>query len=375
MLKLNIFRTVLIVFLTVVTVIAADEGVIKADIEKLADKAAGKLSETGTTDQSIAIADFDNKTRKAKESNMGHAVSEVVTERFKKFGKFVVIENRQISKIMAQMELEQTGLYDSKKTAAIGNLVGAKLMIVGSVSEIGGFYNVSLRVVRIETGEVMVTESKEIPITTMESVAALYKPADYRIFLGGGLFGRNFTSGVAPRNGAMIYLGGSYKFTGNHTLIGLGAYCTGYDTTAELNSKPAGAVNASAELLFKNSYSFSAGYGYEFALTRILSLRPALMFGYSFQNLTLNEKYLVVTAIVGPTTFYSSTTNSSNISFNAPYVSPVVNFIFMGNSPISFNLEAGANLYLQQFTFTGITTSISTTVIDWFVRGGIGIYI
>lgn len=331
----------------------AEESAIKAEIEGLADKAAAKLSESGGNNQTIAIANFDNKSPKATQENMGHAVAEVITERFKKANKFVLIENRQINKIVSQLELEQTGLYDSKKTASVGNLVGARYMIVGSVSEMGGFYNVALRVVKIETGEVLVTESKEIPVNVMDSVAALYKPAAYRVLLGAGLMKRNIGNLSNTGSDFDVLLGLFYQISGNNEFLFFGDFQIpkqagrGYDDST---------LSVQTQL----TATIAAGYAYKIPITRIFSMKPVVALGYQF------AKY-------GP-----SVSGAASYSYNSPIFYGSIFLTFLENSPVSFWIAPGFEYAFKAFGFSKPAPFSGTDdgpIYGVSVRAGIMLYI
>ena len=46
-----------------------------------------------------------------------------------------------------------TGLIDEKSAAKAGNLLGADIIVIGSVSELGNYYNLNVRLIEIETGK------------------------------------------------------------------------------------------------------------------------------------------------------------------------------------------------------------------------------
>jgi curli biogenesis system outer membrane secretion channel CsgG len=99
-----------------------------------------QLSAKTAKGSAIAIADFDNVDAAIGDPNLGYAVSEIVTQDFQRSGNFVVLERKQLQQILKTMELQLSGLYDSDKAVAIGKLINAQYLMVGSITKTAGFY-------------------------------------------------------------------------------------------------------------------------------------------------------------------------------------------------------------------------------------------
>jgi hypothetical protein len=99
-----------------------------------------------------------------------------------KSGKFMVIERQEIEKALAEQQLGQTFMITPETAPKVGQMLGAELFIVGSVSEfgrkkseIGGATSlfgaaiartqaravIDIRLVNTSTGEIIAAESKE----------------------------------------------------------------------------------------------------------------------------------------------------------------------------------------------------------------------
>ncbi len=355
--------------------VSAAASAVKADIEELADRAIGKLVEQGGANQTIAVADFDHKSTKNSDTNLAHATSEVITEKFIKSGKFVVIEKRQITKIISQLELEQTGLYDSKKTAAVGNLIGAKYMVVGSISELGGFYNTALRIVKVETGEVIISESKEISAGTMNAVAELYKPASYRIILGAGLMGQNTAKQTLDAS-LDLHLAMSYEFlSNNHALFSVSGSIIETSATPGLGigyTTATGTQTSYKSFLFRRHFfNILAGYAYSINITPILTIKPYIAAGVGFgafgSNLLSNVK--------------------QEINFVSPMAEVGLYLTILEKNPFSFWISPGFNYAFSKFEYSTrvqedasgtakfTAADQSTSLYGFFLRGGFMLYI
>ncbi len=88
------------------------------------------------------------------------------------------IDDQAVEDILNQMKLQQSGLFDSKTVAQVGKLVGAKLILRGTISSIRKktdrkdiiFYNITLQLVNIQTGEIIWTDEKEIQRLTSKAL-------------------------------------------------------------------------------------------------------------------------------------------------------------------------------------------------------------
>ena len=88
------------------------------------------------------------------------------------------VDDQAIEDILNQLQLQQSGLFDDKTVTRIGKLVGARLILRGTISSIRKrtdrrdiiYYNITLQLVNIQTGEIVWTDEKEIQRLTSKSV-------------------------------------------------------------------------------------------------------------------------------------------------------------------------------------------------------------
>lgn len=88
----------------------------------------------------LALGEFINKAQYSK-GRIGNEASDVLSTHLTKSGAFIMIEREQMSKIMGEQALGQTGAVKGETAAKVGELLGAQAMIVGSVTDVG--YNTS----------------------------------------------------------------------------------------------------------------------------------------------------------------------------------------------------------------------------------------
>jgi len=105
-------------------------------------------------------------------------IMEKIRTRLIKNGTAVFVDDQAVSDILNQLQLQQSGLFENRSAARVGKLVGAKIILRGTISSIRKrtsrtdiiYYNITLQVVNIETGEILWTDEKEIQRLTQKSL-------------------------------------------------------------------------------------------------------------------------------------------------------------------------------------------------------------
>ena len=101
--------------------------------------------------KTVAILDFESI---GSEEYLGKAVAEIIRTELVETKKFRVVERAQIKKALSEQELQMSGAIDDESAVQIGKLLGADLIIVGSVVKIGTSYTINSRLIDVQTGEV-----------------------------------------------------------------------------------------------------------------------------------------------------------------------------------------------------------------------------
>jgi penicillin-binding protein activator len=105
-------------------------------------------------------------------------IMEKIRTRLINEGTAKFIDDQAIEDILNQMQLQQSGLFDNKTVAQVGKLVGARLILRGTISSIRKksertdiiYYNITLQLVNIQTAEIVWTDEKEIQRLTSKSM-------------------------------------------------------------------------------------------------------------------------------------------------------------------------------------------------------------
>ena len=151
----------------------------------------------------VAVLNFENNSTWGYWGDrLGEAAAdELVTQLFRT-GAFSVIERSQLAAVLAEQDLGASGAVDPATAARIGQLLGAQLILTGSITQFsierrsGGFRRLGLSVSRAES----IVDVRLVNTTTGEIMLA--ESGEGRKNFGGGFFGstnfeREFDAGAA----------------------------------------------------------------------------------------------------------------------------------------------------------------------------------
>ena len=86
---------------------------------------------------------------------MGEAVEELLKNAITDSLVFKFIDRRTLDTAMEEIKLSLTGITDEKDSVEIGNIRGLRLLMDGSVTSEDGSFVVSLRLIEVETTEII----------------------------------------------------------------------------------------------------------------------------------------------------------------------------------------------------------------------------
>jgi curli biogenesis system outer membrane secretion channel CsgG len=153
----------------------------------------------------IAVLAFENNTTShIFGDKLGEAASDELTTQLVKAGEFSVIERQQIQAILAEQTLGMSGAIDAATAAKVGKLLGAQLVVVGSITQFSvdqksagiGRLGVSASVAQAESK----IDARLVNVTTGEILVAV--EGDGKKTIGGGQYKdvnlqRDFNAGFA----------------------------------------------------------------------------------------------------------------------------------------------------------------------------------
>jgi curli biogenesis system outer membrane secretion channel CsgG len=129
----------------------------------------------------IAVSRFEDRSGSGYHS-LGEGVADMLVTALVKSGKFAVIERQEIERILQEQQFGQSFMVTPESAPKVGQLLGAELFVIGSISEfgqkesnIGGGVSlfgggvktktsraaVDVRLVNTTTGEIIAAEKEE----------------------------------------------------------------------------------------------------------------------------------------------------------------------------------------------------------------------
>lgn len=122
-------------------------------------------NETGPDTRTIAIMEFDNfSTGKYKESlgDLSKGLADFFEYDFSKFSGVKIVERDKLDYLLREAKLSQEGKLDPATAVRVGKMLGAKLMVFGSITQLDGKNaRMVVRVVDVETSEIVTTADRE----------------------------------------------------------------------------------------------------------------------------------------------------------------------------------------------------------------------
>ncbi len=117
----------------------------------------------------IAVTDFE--VIRGREKEAGRVTIEGLTSALIDSGHFTVVERTKLKTIMDELQLSLSGLAKEPPEKIIGRLLTADIILTGTLAEIGGVWDINLRLVNVRTGHAMAAIAMRTP---------LFKPAELR---------------------------------------------------------------------------------------------------------------------------------------------------------------------------------------------------
>ena len=154
------------------------------DLKEVADYMANSIAKSTNSSGSelaqgkprwILAKDLRNET---DEHVNTRTIMEKIRTRLVNDGIARFADDQALNDILNQLKFQQSGLFDNSTVAQIGKLVGAKYILRGTISSIRKrsdrrdviYYNITLQVVSIETGEIIWTDEKEVQRLTSKGL-------------------------------------------------------------------------------------------------------------------------------------------------------------------------------------------------------------
>ncbi len=108
---------------------------------------------TSTLKAVIALGNFSVEGETPKKLAMGAAVRDAVSVILSMSNAAVLVDRGNLDQILAEMELQLSGLTDSATAVSVGKILNAEAILSGSVTERADDFYITLSLVKLETAE------------------------------------------------------------------------------------------------------------------------------------------------------------------------------------------------------------------------------
>lgn len=138
-------------------------------IHELAKSIILELTESGA--KTVVVSDFVDLN--GRPSELGKFVAEELVTRIFQTRRLKVIERQRLDKVIAEQRLSLSDMIESSSAKRIGRILGADIIIGGSLTELASNFRINARIVNTETGELLsaaaVTLAKDAELCSLIS--------------------------------------------------------------------------------------------------------------------------------------------------------------------------------------------------------------
>lgn len=174
-LKLKRINLLFICLISIGSLSYAGSSTISNKLLRLVNNLTAQYSDRSSLSAKPALAVFPlNCSADLTKRRIGFGVSELLTHQFVSVSQFIVVERTELAKISNEQKLQHTGTIDSDTAVKVGKLTGANLILLGSVEKYGRNYQVNVRLINVETGEIEATGYEELSSHLFEEEAKPY---------------------------------------------------------------------------------------------------------------------------------------------------------------------------------------------------------
>ncbi len=136
-------------------------------LSRLADNLIKSYSQK--TQEATTLAVFPLNTDEAlAKNNLGQSVSDILARRFFESKSFTLVERSEFNRILSEQKLHASGIVESDTQVRLGKMMGAKTILLGNIQKVGKNYQVNVRLVNVESGEVTAAAYDEFPVSAFQ---------------------------------------------------------------------------------------------------------------------------------------------------------------------------------------------------------------
>ena len=98
----------------------------------------------------LAITDFE--VIRGHDKSISEVSMESLTTAIVNTGQFNVVERNKLNAVLKELEIGLTGLTDTDNAKKVGQLLQADVILTGTFADLGGYWNVNMRLINVNTG-------------------------------------------------------------------------------------------------------------------------------------------------------------------------------------------------------------------------------
>ena len=102
----------------------------------------------------VAVLNFEARDRSAANSDMGKSAAELLSLALQESGCADLVERAELNRALEELHLSSVGLTDKSSQVKLGRLVGAKILLTGSLFKSGDNNTVVVKIIGTETSRV-----------------------------------------------------------------------------------------------------------------------------------------------------------------------------------------------------------------------------
>ena len=141
-------------------------------VRALSDKpmfVEGQQTVISLNKKTIAIKDF--QVIRGRDTAIAAYIQEDMTTAMVNSGQFNVVERFKLESVINELKLEQTGIMDTGQAQKVGKLIGADLILTGTLAQMGKEWNANLRLINTETGLIIAAINQSGPLNELVETA------------------------------------------------------------------------------------------------------------------------------------------------------------------------------------------------------------
>lgn len=144
----------------------------------------------------LAVMEFEAGDPGGGAADMAAAVSTYVESELAKSLVFSLVDRKNFEKLLSELELSLSGMFDADGAPALGELRSANALLLGMVAKAGDAYHVGLKLLDVESGTVVAATTFEIPAVDLSAAAT---ELQYTYVAANGI-GLHLGAGAMPQN-------------------------------------------------------------------------------------------------------------------------------------------------------------------------------